>query len=232
VKYPRNDLDHHFGMVPRFMRPANRQALASDPSKSSKFPRTNRRVERIADVISRRQPDLTIVLENVHDPHNIGAVLRSCDAVGMLEMHTIYTIEQRPERAYARSTSGSASKWIDVHHHDSVEHCYRTLRESGHKILVAALTEESVGLYETTLTVPVALVFGNENRGASNDAITLADETMLIPMMGMVESLNISVACAVTLFEAMRQRQEAGMYSISRLDQDLQKRLAHEWLKR
>ena len=219
-------------MVPRFMRPANRQDLPSDPTKSSKFPRTNRRIERIADVLSRRQPDLTIVLENVHDPHNIGAVLRSCDAVGMLEMHTIYTIEQRPDRAYARSTSGSASKWIDVHHHDSVEDCYRTLRESGHQILVAALTDDSIGLYETTLSVPVALVFGNENRGASNEAITQADETMLIPMMGMVESLNISVACAVTLFEAMRQRQQAGMYASSQLEQGVQERLAQEWLKR
>jgi tRNA (guanosine-2'-O-)-methyltransferase len=214
------------------MRPANRQVLPSDPGKASKFPRTTRRAERIADVLSRRQPDLTVVLENVHDPHNIGAVLRSCDAVGILRVHTIYTIEERPLRAYARSTSGSASKWIDVTHHDSVESCYGALRATGYRILVAALTDDSIELYESDLTSPTALVFGNENRGASKEAITLADNAMMIPMMGMVESLNISVACAVSLFEALRQRQQAGLYAEPRLSEQTMDLLAEDWLRR
>lgn len=219
-------------MVPRFMRPANRQELLSDPTKTSKFPRTSRRAERIVDVLSRRQPDLTVVLENVHDPHNIGAVLRSCDAVGVLSVHTIYTIEERPVRAYARSTSGSASKWIGVHHHDSVAACYQALRETGHRVIVTALTDESVELYETNFLTPTALVFGNEKRGASEEAIRMADQALLIPMMGMVESLNISVACAVALFEALRQRRQAGFYVTPRLSDRAIQKVADDWLRR
>ena len=214
------------------MRPANRQVLPSDPAKVSKFPRTSRRADRIADVLARRQPDLTVVLENVHDPHNIGAVLRSCDAVGTLSVHTIYTIEERPTKAYGRSTSGSASKWIDIHHHESVNECYRLLREAGYLIWVAALTDDSVDLYDASLVGPTALVFGNENRGASDEAIDLADQTIMIPMMGMVESLNISVACAVTLFEALRQRRAVGCYDSPRLDPEQLGELSRDWLQR
>ena len=214
------------------MRAENRQALPPDPTKTSKFPRTGRRAERIAHVLSRRQPDLTVVLENVHDPHNIGAVLRSCDAVGILAVHTIYSIEERPARAYARTTSGSASKWIDVHHHDSVADCYGALREGGFRILVTALTEASVDLYDTAFLESTAIVFGNEMRGATSEAIEQADGALLIPMMGMVESLNISVACAVTLFESLRQRRVAGRYDRPSLTGPEMEQMQVDWLTR
>ncbi len=218
--------------MPRSMRAANRQTLPPDPTKTSKYPRTGRRAERIAHVLGRRQLDLTVILENVHDPHNIGAVLRSCDAVGILSVHTIYSVEERPTRAYARSTSGSASKWIEIHHHDSVEKCYPVLRSNGFRILVTALTDKSVDLYDTTLTSPTAIVFGNEKRGASDEAIAAADGAILIPMMGMVESLNISVACAVTLFEALRQRRAAGLYDQPSLSEPRLMQMQHDWLTR
>lgn len=214
------------------MRPVDRQTMPSDPAKTERFPRTSRRVQRIQHVLAKRQPDLTVVLENVHDPHNIGAVLRSCDAVGALSVHTIYTREERPTRAYARSTSGSASKWIDVVHHDSVASCYEELHRAGFRILVTALVDDTLDLYGTDLTTPTALVFGNEQRGASDEAITLADATIAIPMMGMVESLNISVACAVSLFEALRQRRLAGRYESPQLDAAAVERIADEWIKR
>jgi tRNA (guanosine-2'-O-)-methyltransferase len=159
-------------------------------------------------------------------------VLRSCDAVGVLAVHTVYSVEERPTRAYARSTSGSASKWIDIHHHGSIEDCYASLRTEGHRILVAALTDESRDLYDEELTAPVALVFGNEMRGATQDAVEQADGAILIPMMGMVESLNISVACAVSLFEALRQRRTNGSYDSPRLSPDVLAQLQKEWLAR
>src|SRR6187549_321945 len=121
---------------------------------------------------------------------------------------------------------------MDIHRHHSVEACYDALREKQLKILVTALQTDSQRLYDSDLASPVALVFGNEQRGASEQAVALADGTIYIPMLGVVESLNISVACAVTLYEALRQRQEAGLYNTPRLsDEDLESRL-HAWLQR
>ena len=179
-----------------------------------------------------RQPDLTVVLEDVHDPHNVSAVLRSCDAVGVLDVHLVYIHEELPRRAFARSTSGSAAKWLRTFTHGSVENCYTALRKQGSTILVSALGIERTTLFEIDLTQPVALVFGNEHRGVSAEAVTGADGTFVIPMMGMVQSLNISVACAVTLFEAMRQRQAADAYETQQLDEELYNSIAAEWLKK
>jgi tRNA (guanosine-2'-O-)-methyltransferase len=214
------------------LRARDRQQGASDSSKTTRFPRTSRRAERIRSVLSRRQPDLTVVLENVHDPHNVAAVLRSCDAVGVMHVHTIYSIEEQPQAAYARRSSASARKWMDITHHESVNACFDVLRGQGKRILAAALTDDSSVLYDLDLTDPVALVFGNEHRGVSDEAHAEADGTLAIPMMGMVESLNISVACAVSLYEALRQRSGAGMYGSSRLSEAELARLSEEWLTR
>jgi tRNA (guanosine-2'-O-)-methyltransferase len=213
------------------IRPVQRSKTASDPAKTSKWPRTARREQRIREVLERRQPDLTVVLENVHDAHNLSAVLRSCDAVGVLRVHAVYTVEP-PPAALARTTSGSASKWVEARFHDSIPACYGALRAEGHHILTTALTETSASLHEVDFTGPTAVVFGNENRGASEEAIALADGTLFIPMMGMVESLNISVACAVTLYEALRQRFAAGAYDAPRLDERVLDQLRAEWLER
>jgi tRNA (guanosine-2'-O-)-methyltransferase len=215
------------------LEPADRRQLARQQvGKTSRWPRTERRQARIRACLARRQPDLTVVLENVHDPHNVSAVLRSCDATGVLGVHTIYSVEERPAKAYARKTSGSAAKWIDVTHHADVASCYAALRGQGLTILAAALTTEARSLYDHDLTRPVALVFGNEMRGVSEEAIALADGAIKIPMQGMIESLNISVACAVSLYEAQRQRLVAGMYDEPRLPADTLDRLTIEWLRR
>ena len=213
------------------IRPIQRTEVASDPCKTSRWPRTDRRGQRIAEVLAHRQPTLTVVLENVHDPHNVAAVLRSCDAVGVLALHMVYTVEVPPTRL-ARTTSGSANKWIEVVAHDSIEGCFARLRDEGKRIVVTALDDGSVDLYQQDLVEPVAVVFGNEQRGASADASALADGTVFIPMMGMVESLNISVACAVTLYEAMRQRRDAGLYDAPQLLEPDRARLGTEWLER
>jgi tRNA (guanosine-2'-O-)-methyltransferase len=209
-----------------------RQLAREQPEKPSKWPRTERRLRRIRQVIERRQPDLTVVLENIHDVHNVSAVLRSCDAVGVLAIHTIYSVESRPERAYARTTSASAAKWIDVQHHESVEDCYRLLREQGFYIYAAALTEKGKSLYEIDLAGKIALVFGNEMRGLTPEAVEQADGSFEIPMRGMIESLNISVACAVALFEAARQRAEAGAYDRSKLSLEQLDAITTDWILR
>lgn len=183
-------------------------------------------------MLNRRQPDLTVVLEDVHDPHNVSAVLRSCDAVGILDVHLVYVHEEPPRRAFARKTSASAAKWMRIHRHASVASCYAALRQERKSILVAALTPGSGDLYQHDLTEPSALVFGNEMRGLSDEAIRGADGAFRIPMMGMVESLNISVACAVTLYEALRQRESAGRYDQPSLDAAERDALEAAWLER
>jgi tRNA (guanosine-2'-O-)-methyltransferase len=209
-----------------------RRQAKLDAMRSGRWPRSERRQARIDQVLNHRQPDLTVVLENVHDLHNVSAVLRSCDAVGVLKIHTIYTVEDPPETAFARTTSASAAKWVEVEQHDSIAGCYQKLREQGLTIVATALAPDSVDLYEQDLSTPTALVFGNEMRGISDEAAELADRLLSIPMVGMVQSLNISVACAVVLYEAMRQRRAKGLYDQPGLDPDALVELKNDWLTR
>ncbi len=175
------------------------------------------RSEKIYACVSRRQPSLSIVLENVHDPHNVSAVLRSCDAVGVLDVHLIYHSGQSfPE--LGEKSSASARKWVLTHKHSSIDECYEYLRKQGKKILTTGMSNEARSLYAIDFTEPIAIVFGNEHAGVSEEAILKADGNMLIPQVGMIQSLNISVACAVTLYEAFRQRSLNGMYDSIQMD--------------
>ncbi|MEY3385287.1 MAG: hypothetical protein RIR53_98 [Bacteroidota bacterium] len=192
---------------------------------------TPERRAKLERVLSRRQPTLTVVFENVHDPHNVSAVIRSCDAVGVVEAHGIY---------YGRTTfpelggksSASARKWVDVHLHQTVEECFTHLRAEGYRIYTTHMSSDAVSLYDVDLTQPVALVFGNEHDGVSQEARDAADGNVIIPQVGMIQSLNISVACAVSLFEAMRQRMVAGMYDAPHYDPiELEHRIT-DWCSR
>jgi tRNA (guanosine-2'-O-)-methyltransferase len=172
---------------------------------------TPERAEKLLRVLSKKQPTLTIVLENVHDPHNVSAVLRSCDAVGIVEVFLIYNGRQEfPE--LGEKSSASAKKWIDLHQYATPEECFAELRRRDYTIFTTQMSSEAVSLYSLDLTGRVALVFGNEHSGVSEEALALADGNFLIPQMGMIQSLNISVACAVSVFEALRQRVSAGLY--------------------
>jgi len=192
--------------------------------------RSTRRMERIRTVLAHRQPDLTLVLENIHDPHNVSAILRSCDAVGVLAVELLYTVEPFPR--IGRKSSSSANKWLERHKHTSVASCYDSLRHRGYRICATRLNDRSVSLYDLDLTGPVALVFGNEHRGVSNEAAEAADVRFHIPMVGMIQSLNVSVAAAVCLYEAFRQRRERGMYADARLSTERLAELAKEWTDR
>jgi len=158
----------------------------------------------------RRQPDLAVVMENIHDAHNVSAMLRTCDAVGAATAHLVYDVEDVPE--IEGGISVSAHRWLDQRRHDSIAACYAALRAAGFSIYATSLGEFSHDLYDLDLTSSTAFVFGNEVRGVSDEAALSADGTVYIPMMGMVESLNVSVACSVALYEALRQRRLAGGY--------------------
>ncbi len=169
---------------------------------------TEQRLNRFRQVLSRRQRDLTVVFENVDDPHNIAACLRSCDAVGVSEVF-IVTTKGKSHCRISEKASASAAKWLDIHHFYRVDECMNVVRQKYPNILTTHLSADAQSLFDISFLRPVAIVFGNEHDGLSDELLAYATCNMRIPQHGMIPSLNISVACAVTLFEAFRQRLKA-----------------------
>lgn len=188
---------------------------------------TEHRARKIRSVLRKRQDTLTIVMENIHDPHNVSAVLRSADAVGILEVQLVYIHGEFPK--LGKKSSASAMKWVRRRNFGSIEACYEKLRQEGFTIYATHLGGRSKSLYDLDLTDKIALVFGNEHRGVSARAAALADGNFQIPMVGMIQSLNVSVACAVSLYETFRQRLEGGMLKRPVLKTVVMKRLFDEW---
>ncbi|MBU6176414.1 MAG: hypothetical protein RL555_761 [Bacteroidota bacterium] len=189
---------------------------------------TPARFDKLQAVLQRRQFDLTIVLENVFDPHNISAVMRTCDAVGVQELYILNTKIPRHKKWGARSSS-SAAKWLTVHQFEDTDQCFDSIRSRGLKILTTHLDTQAVPLYAVDFTRPLALVFGNEHSGVSDEIRVKADGNFVIPQVGIIQSLNISVACAVTLYEAFRQKEKAGHYQGHPQEVEERHRLSKEW---
>jgi tRNA (guanosine-2'-O-)-methyltransferase len=189
---------------------------------------TPARFDKLQAVLQRRQFDLTIVLENVFDPHNISAVMRTCDAVGVQELYILNTKIPRHKKWGARSSS-SAAKWLTVHQFEDTDQCFDSIRSRGLKILTTHLDTQAVPLYAVDFTRPLALVFGNEHSGVSDEIRVKADGNFVIPQVGIIQSLNISVACAVTLYEAFRQKEKAGHYQGNPQEVEARHRLSKEW---
>lgn len=174
---------------------------------------TEKRLAKFARVAALRQ-HMTVIIENVHDPHNIGAVMRTCDSVGIQELYVLYTETHLTEEKIndVHGSSTGVRKWLDVHFFKDVDKCFKAVRKKYDRIWATHLGTNSKKLYGIDLTGNVALLFGNEHQGLSSEALSYADGNYIIPQFGMVGSLNISVACAVSLYEAARQRDEKGMY--------------------
>lgn len=192
--------------------------------------RTEKRIEKIKWVLSKRQPSLRVVIENIHDPHNVSAIFRTCDAAGIPKVSLVYTIEKFPK--IGKKSSASAYKWIDREKFKSIEECYNQLRKDKFKIYVSSLNFNAENLYELDFTKKTAVVFGNEHRGLSEEATEKADQKFFIPMYGMVQSLNVSVSAAITIYEALRQRSLKRKYNKSELSQKELKKLIDEWTKK
>lgn len=190
---------------------------------------TPERREKLIAVLSKRQPDITVVLENVFDPHNISAVMRTCDAVGVQELFILNTKIPRHKKWGARSSS-SAAKWLTIHQFEDTAECFLSLRKRYSTVLTTHLSSDAVNLYDVDMTQSIALVFGNEHSGVSEEIRSLSDGNFIIPQVGIIRSLNISVACAVTLYEAYRQKNNAGHYKRKDMDHYLKKGLLEEWM--
>lgn len=190
---------------------------------------TPERYDRLLSVLNKRQNDLCIVLENVFDPHNISAVMRTCDAVGVQEIYVLNTKIPRHKKFGARSSS-SAAKWLTVHQFTDAAACFAQLRSKYDRILTTHLSSDAVDLYSIDFVKSsIALVFGNEHSGVSDEIRAMADGNFIIPQVGIIQSLNISVACAVTLYEAKRQKLLAGHYDQRRMNGEQLDGLLEQW---
>ncbi len=173
------------------------------------------RKKRFTEVASFRQPDLTVLLENVHDPHNIGAVIRSCDSVGIDEIYILYTDPKLIERGFKQShgTSTGIHNWVMVQYFTELENCVEQIKAKYKRLVGRLIHQSSKSLYDTDLASSLAIAFGNEKDGISKELAEKLDDNLVIPQVGFAQSLNISVACAVTLYEAFRQRKILGKYN-------------------
>ncbi|WP_315917807.1 tRNA (guanosine(18)-2'-O)-methyltransferase TrmH [Vibrio fluvialis] len=167
------------------------------------------RYSRIQEVLKARQTDLTVCLEEVHKPNNVSAVIRTADAVGLHKIHAIWPNEQMRTLTH---TSAGARNWVELQTHDSTLEAIQHLKDQGMQVLVTNLSDDAVDFRDIDYTKPTAIILGSEKVGISKQALAMADKDIVIPMVGMVQSLNVSVAGALILYEAQRQRQQAGMY--------------------
>jgi tRNA (guanosine-2'-O-)-methyltransferase len=179
---------------------------------------TEQRIEKVTRLLSFRQPDLRVVLEGVTIAHNASAVIRTCDAAGVLYVDII---SPNPESIlFNEAISTRAEKWVEFNFYSSIFECLSRLKKKGLKIAATHLGEESLPYTELDYTQPIAIVFGNESEGISPEALEFADYKIKIPMVGMVQSLNLSVSVAIILYEAFRQRQVKGFYQKRRLSDE------------
>lgn len=189
---------------------------------------TKQRIAKVKKVLSFRQPDLRVVLEEVSNTHNASAVIRTCDAAGIL---CVDIISQNKELVLINEAiSTRAEKWIKFHFYSSPAECFDSLKKKGFKIAATHLGENSLPYTALDYAQPLAIAFGNESEGISQEALGLADFRIKIPMMGMVQSLNLSVSVGIILYEAIKQRREKGFFKKSRLPSEEFNKYFKKWL--
>ncbi|MEO8174478.1 MAG: RNA methyltransferase [Sediminibacterium sp.] len=189
---------------------------------------TPERTEKLLEILSKRQSGLAVVFENVDDPHNISAVMRTCEAVGIQDVYVL-TTKIHPHKKFGPRSSSSAAKWLTIHQYTDAKECFTELRKHYSKILTTHLGTDSISLHDIDFTQSIALVFGNEHDGVSEEIRKLADGNFIIPQVGIIQSLNISVACAVSIYEAMRQKKVAGHYDQPSLPVERREALLAQW---
>lgn len=187
---------------------------------------TPKRFKKIESVLKQRQWDLRIILDEVHKGRNLSAILRSADAHGIDTVHCVV-----PEAGfqYYRGTALGSHKWVNVERHKAILEPITELKQAGYQIIAAHLDDESLDYRQVDYTLPTALVMGKENEGIRDTTAQYIDQTITIPMRGMVESYNVSVACAIILAEAHYQRSKANMYKSRQLPEEVYSRRLFQW---
>lgn len=187
---------------------------------------TPERLLKIKRTLALRQPDLTILTEQLHKPRNIAALVRTSDAVGIHELNMVWPWDKH--RSYSGTAMGS-DRWVDIVRHESMSDAIDELHRKNYKVYAAHLSDKATDYRSIDYTVPCAILMGNEKQGVSDLAASKADEHIIIPMLGMVESYNVSVAAAIILAEAQHQRQKAGLYDHCRLSDDIYAKTFFRW---
>lgn len=190
---------------------------------------TEERFQKVSRVLSQRQPDLRVVLEGVTIPHNASAVVRTCDAAGILNLDLL---SPEPETIiFNEAITTGAEKWLNIKIHKTAAECFPFLKTAGFTVAAVHLDERGISYVDFDYAKPVVLVFGNESTGVSEEALSYADQIIKIPMLGMVQSLNLSVSVAVVVFEAIRQRRQKGFFERARLSASDLDLLRKKWLR-
>ena len=189
---------------------------------------SNERIEKLRHVLKNRHLDLKVILEDIHDPHNVNAIYRTCEAIGVMDVILLYINKEFPDIKF--KSSASACKWIDIHKFSNPIDIIPKLKEQGHQIYSLVLDEKAKTIYDIDWTKPSTIVVGNEHRGVSPDMQRLSTQNIYIPMNGIIESLNVSVATAVTLYEAFRQRKISKKHSENNIDSEWLEKKLQDWI--
>jgi tRNA (guanosine-2'-O-)-methyltransferase len=187
---------------------------------------TPERFAKLRRALLRRQPDLTVLADCVNKSHNVSAILRTADAVGIRRLHAVSpTGAMRKHHMIA----GGVKNWVEIELHASIEDALAALRSDGWRLVVAHAAPRALDFRAIDYTAKVAVVVGAELVGPSTAVLAAADDVVAIPMQGLGTSVNVSVAAAVILFEAERQREAAGFYAAQRLEPAEAERTLFEW---
>jgi len=192
----------------------------------------DKRIERIEEVLKRKQPNLQVFLDNVDSSQNISAIIRSCDAVGVLNFY--YVNEKAVDVKIHKTITQGSHHWLARERIESSEKVLflKAKQKEGFQVVVTHLSEKSVSYRKVDYIKKTMLVMGNEADGISQEVLDLADEVVLIPMQGMAQSLNVSVATALLLYEAERQLDGAGKYDEPQLSLEKREEIKFEWVHR
>ena len=191
-----------------------------------------KRIARIDDLLSRKQSDLQVMLDNVHSSQNLSAIIRSADAVGVLDI--FYSTKENESLRIHKTITQGAHRWTHRYriNYDHKVAFLKEKKEQGFQVIVTHLEERAVSFREIDYTKPTLLVMGNEKDGVSSEIVEMADDVIIIPMMGMVQSLNVSAATALILYEAQRQLEDAGRYDVPYLSKEKMEEIKSSWIYR
>ncbi len=188
---------------------------------------TEERLRKIKFVLSFRQPDLRVVIECIENQHNASAILRTCDAMGVMDVDVI--LPNSGSFPITPSITTGAEKWLRLNYYNSTEECIEKLKKEGFKIACTYYDKDSLKPWEVDFSGKIAIIFGNEKEGVSEKALSLSDFKIWIPIFGMVRSLNVSVSAGMILYEALRQRCLKGEYGKSKFSEEEFNQILRLW---